>query len=63
MSRIATVTTSIAFKAELLPRAIALADGLASKAHPVMKRLKGDLYPHVLTALRARQALEGEGGG
>jgi enoyl-CoA hydratase/carnithine racemase len=50
-------------EAELLPRAIALAEGLASKAHPVMKRLKGDLYPHVLTALRSRQALEGEGGG
>ncbi len=50
-------------EAELLPRAIALAEGLAGKAHPVMTRLKSDLYPHVLAALRSRQALEGEGGG
>lgn len=50
-------------EAELLPRAIALAAGLAAKAHPVMKRLKSDLYPHVLAALRQRQGLEGGGGG
>jgi enoyl-CoA hydratase/carnithine racemase len=36
----------------LLPRALELASGLAAKAHPVMKRLKSDLYPHVLAALR-----------
>ena len=46
-------------EAALLPRALELAAGLAGKAHPVMKRLKGDLYPHVLAALRQRQALEG----
>ncbi len=45
-------------EAELLPRAIALAEGLAAKAHPVMKRLKADLYPHVLAALKQRQALD-----
>ena len=45
-------------EAELLPRAIALAAGLAAKAHPVMKRLKADLYPHVLAALKQRQALD-----
>jgi enoyl-CoA hydratase/carnithine racemase len=50
-------------EAELLPRAIALAGRLAAKAHPVMKRLKSDLYPHVLAALRQRQVLEGGGGG
>jgi enoyl-CoA hydratase/carnithine racemase len=50
-------------EAELLPRAIALAAGLAAKAHPVMKRLKSDLYPHVLAALRQRMVLEGGGGG
>jgi enoyl-CoA hydratase/carnithine racemase len=50
-------------EAELLPRAIALAAGLAAKAHPVMKRLKSDLYPHVLAALRQRQVLEGGSGG
>jgi enoyl-CoA hydratase/carnithine racemase len=43
----------------LLPRAFALAGGLAAKAHPAMKRLKGDLYPHVLAALRERQTLGG----
>ena len=43
-------------EAALLPRALELAGSLAGKAHPVMKRLKGDLYPHVLAALR--QALE-----
>jgi len=46
-------------EAELLPRAIALASGLAAKAHPVMKRLKSDLYPGVLAALKQRLVLEG----
>lgn len=43
----------------VLPRAIEIAAALAPKAHPVMKRLKSDLYPHVLAALRQRQMLEG----
>jgi enoyl-CoA hydratase/carnithine racemase len=46
-------------EAALLPRALELASGLAGKAHPVMKRLKSDLYPFVLAALRQRQSLEG----
>jgi enoyl-CoA hydratase/carnithine racemase len=46
-------------EAELLPRAVGIARGLAAKAHPVMKRIKSDLYPHVLAALRQRQTLEG----
>jgi enoyl-CoA hydratase/carnithine racemase len=46
-------------EAVLLPRALELASGLAGKAHPVMKRLKSDLYPHVLAALQQRQRLEG----
>jgi enoyl-CoA hydratase/carnithine racemase len=46
-------------EAGLLPRALAIAEPLAAKAHPVMKRLKSDLYPHVLAALRQRQILEG----
>jgi enoyl-CoA hydratase/carnithine racemase len=50
-------------EAALLPRAIELAAGLAAKAHPVMKRIKSDLYPHVLAALRERQTLEGGSGG
>jgi enoyl-CoA hydratase/carnithine racemase len=44
-------------EAALLPRAIELAASLAAKAHPVMKRLKSDLYPRVLAALRERQVL------
>ncbi len=46
-------------EAALLPRALELASGLATKAHPVMKRLKSELYPHVLAAIRQRQGLEG----
>jgi enoyl-CoA hydratase/carnithine racemase len=46
-------------EAALLPRALELASGLAGKAHPVMKRLKSELYPHVLAALRERQVLGG----
>ena len=46
-------------EAELLPRALEIAARLAAKAHPVMKRLKSDLYPHVLAALRERQTLGG----
>jgi len=46
-------------EAALLPRALELAGSLAAKAHPVMKRLKSDLYPHVLAALRERTPLEG----
>jgi hypothetical protein len=42
-----------------LPRALEIAGSLAGKAHPSMKRLKSDLYPHVLAALQQRQFLEG----
>jgi len=44
-------------EAELLPRALELAAPLAAKAHPVMKRIKADLYPHVLAALAQRRVL------
>ena len=46
-------------EAELLPRALELASGLTAKASPALKRLKSDLYPHVLAALRERQVLGG----
>lgn len=36
---------------DLLPAALELAAGLASKAKPVMSRLKADQYPQVLAAL------------
>jgi len=38
-------------EAELLPAAIEQAAALAAKAHPVMSRLKADLYPQVIAAL------------
>ena len=41
-------------EAELLPRAIALAAGLAGKAHPVMSALKRGLYAPVLKAMEAK---------
>lgn len=40
-------------EAELLGEAIELAASLASKAKPVMRRLKAEQYPHVLAALAA----------
>ena len=39
-------------EAEVLPRSVAWASELASKAHPVLSTLKGDLYPEVLDALK-----------
>jgi enoyl-CoA hydratase/carnithine racemase len=41
-------------EAEVLPRAIALAASLASKAHPVMSTLKRGLYEPVLKAMEAK---------
>jgi enoyl-CoA hydratase/carnithine racemase len=37
-------------EAELLPAAMQQAAALASKAHPIMARMKADLYPQVLAA-------------
>jgi Delta3-Delta2-enoyl-CoA isomerase len=37
--------------AELLPRAIGIAAGLAAKAHPAMRALKRGMYPRALEAL------------
>ncbi len=45
-------------EAELLPRALAIAAPLAGKAHPVMKRLKADLYPQVLEAIKVKRVLQ-----
>jgi enoyl-CoA hydratase/carnithine racemase len=38
---------------EVLPRAVEIAAERAGKAHPVMSRLKAELYPQVIEALRA----------
>jgi enoyl-CoA hydratase/carnithine racemase len=58
-ARAAGIVEEALAEAELLPRAVELAGSLSRKAHPVMKRLKADLYPHVLAALTVRLALEG----
>lgn len=58
-AKAAGIVEEVLPEAELLPRALALAAPLAAKAHPVMRRLKADLYPQVLAALRTRQSLEG----
>jgi enoyl-CoA hydratase/carnithine racemase len=44
-------------EAEVLPRAVAIAQGLAAKAHPVMSTLKRGLYAPVLAAMEAKLAL------
>lgn len=40
-------------ESEVLPKAVAIAQSFADKAHPVLGRLKRDLYPSVLEALAA----------
>lgn len=54
-ARAAGIVEEALSEAELLPHALAIAAPLAAKAHPVMKRIKADLYPHVLAALALRQ--------
>ena len=44
-------------EAELLPRAIHIAAGLAAKSHPVLGTLKRSLYPEVLKALAGPMGL------
>ncbi len=52
----AGIVEHIAAEADVLPRAIAIAARLASKAHPVMSTLKAGLYPHVLEALSQKMS-------
>jgi len=47
-------------ESELLPRAISLAAGLASKAHPAMRLLKTGMYPRALAALSRGMEAVGE---
>ena len=49
----AGIVEHVAPEADVLPRAIEIAAGLSGKAHPVMSRLKADLYPETLAAFRA----------
>ena len=47
------IVDHVAPESEVVDRAVELAAPLASKADPAMGRLKRDMYPHVLEALRA----------
>ena len=46
----AGIVERVAHEDEVLPQAVELARPLAGKAHPVMSRLKAELYPQVLAA-------------
>ena len=46
-----TAPDHIAELAEVVPKALELAAGLADKAHPIMRKLKSDMYPRALEAL------------
>ena len=48
----AGIVEQAAPESEVLPRAIEIASGLAGKAHPILSRLKADLYPETLAAFR-----------
>lgn len=52
-ARVAGIADRALPEAELLPGAVAFAETLAEKAHPVLSRLKRDLYPQVLAAFEA----------
>src|SRR5262245_11706668 len=54
-ARAAGVVDLALAEAELLPKAVELAAELAPKAHPVLRRLKSDLYAPALAALRERE--------
>jgi len=56
-AKAASIVEEALSESELLPHALAIAAPLAAKAHPVMKRIKSDLYPHVLAALQQKQVL------
>ncbi len=47
----AKIVDHIAELAEVVPKALELAAGLADKAHPIMRKLKSDMYPRALEAL------------
>ncbi len=47
------IVDRVADEAEVVPLAKSLAAELAVKAHPILRRLKEDMYPAVLEALRA----------
>ena len=47
----AKIVDAVAAEDEVVAKAVEIAAGLASKAHPAMTRLKAGMYPHVLEAL------------
>jgi enoyl-CoA hydratase/carnithine racemase len=48
------IVNACAREAEVIPRALALAESLEGKAHRVMRRLKSDAYPEVIEGLRSK---------
>lgn len=51
------IVDRLAEEAEVLSQAVELAAGLTSKAKPVMSRLKRDMYPQVIEAMRSELSL------
>lgn len=47
----AKIVDHTADEADVVPKAVEIAAGLAGKAHPVMRKLKADMYPRALEAL------------
>lgn len=47
----AKIVDHVAEQAEVVPRAVEIAAGLADKAHPIMSKLKADMFPRTLEAL------------
>ena len=45
------IVDATAAESEVVAQSVALAASLAGKAHPIMQKLKADMYPHVLEAL------------
>lgn len=47
----AKIVDHVAEEAEVVPKAVEIAASLASKAHPIMSKLKADMFPRTLEAL------------
>ena len=54
----ARIVDRTAEEAEVVPQATRLAASLAGKAHPIMQRLKAEMYPRTLEALAQPMAME-----
>jgi enoyl-CoA hydratase/carnithine racemase len=50
-AREARIVDHVVDEAQVVPKAVEIAAALAGKAHPIMRRLKADMYPRTLEAL------------